>query len=370
MVSLEYIHYLPKLESIERHVQNGLISKVKHSEYPLYIYNYTRNTVFERYWDQHTVNCRGLILDNQGNVISRPFPKFFNVEDYASTDDLFTKPFQIHEKLDGSLGIMYPTPDGGYAVASRGHFHSPQAQFATEALQKSFKETPWIPNPDYTYIFEIIYPQNRIVVDYGDFAGLVFLAAIHTETGSNLFNFGNASDYPGPIPKIFTFENDHPKNLEQFVGDNQEGFVLYFPHANTRLKVKGNIYKELHKIVTGTNTKTIWQWLRSNRSIEHLLESVPDECDQWIREEIENFKHEFSLQESLAQFHFDQAKEYIETHYGPLEYNRKEFADHIKSNEYRDIMFLMASSWNYRDNIWKRIKPTQLEYPPFRSMFE
>ena len=39
---------------------------------------------------------------------------------------------------------------------------------------------------EYTYLFEIIYPSNRIVVDYGSSRRLVLLAAVHTQTGIEL----------------------------------------------------------------------------------------------------------------------------------------------------------------------------------------
>ncbi len=35
------------------------------------------------YWDDITLNCRGLILDNEGRVIAKSFQKFFNMEEYA-----------------------------------------------------------------------------------------------------------------------------------------------------------------------------------------------------------------------------------------------------------------------------------------------
>ena len=39
----------------------------------------------------------------------------------------------------------------------------------------------WLGN-DITYLVEIIYPENRIVVNY-DFSGLVHITSLYTETG-------------------------------------------------------------------------------------------------------------------------------------------------------------------------------------------
>ena len=44
---------------------------------------------------------------------------------------------------------------------------------------------PFCPKPGKTYLFEIIYPENRIVVDYGDYKGLVLIDVIDNETGKS-----------------------------------------------------------------------------------------------------------------------------------------------------------------------------------------
>ena len=66
--------------------------------------------------------CRGLIFDEYGNLISRPYHKFFNVGEKAETQsnkiDL-TQPHVILEKLDGSMIRPIPTPDGSFRLATQ-----------------------------------------------------------------------------------------------------------------------------------------------------------------------------------------------------------------------------------------------------------
>ena len=53
-------------------IKDGYISERKHPECDYYIYNYTSKAQYQKQWEEDTMNCRGLILDGEGNVIARP----------------------------------------------------------------------------------------------------------------------------------------------------------------------------------------------------------------------------------------------------------------------------------------------------------
>src|SRR5690606_23624256 len=89
------------------------------------------------------------------------------------------------DKIDGSLGIQYRLPDGRQAIATRGSFTSDQALHATKRL----REAGWDIMPHdfaFTWLWEIVYPGNRVVVDYGDRDELVYLGAVGIEHGEFL----------------------------------------------------------------------------------------------------------------------------------------------------------------------------------------
>ena len=54
------------------------INEQKHPALDLIIWNYTPECQFSRSWDKYTEMCRGLITDSKGNIVARPFKKFFN----------------------------------------------------------------------------------------------------------------------------------------------------------------------------------------------------------------------------------------------------------------------------------------------------
>lgn len=140
-------------ELLEKYVEDGFISKRKHPKYDLWIYNYTAKTAYERFWNDLTLQCRGLILDKDYNVIARPFKKFFNYEENKHTA---TADFNIYEKLDGSLGIVF-FYSGEWIIATRGSFESEQAIKGAELLKKYNLDLLNMIAPRHTWLFEIIY---------------------------------------------------------------------------------------------------------------------------------------------------------------------------------------------------------------------
>ncbi len=192
----EHFEDLPKL------VAEKLITKRKHPAHPLWIYNYSPSAVNLKpdEWPEALNDCRGLILTEDGTIVGRPFRKFWNFE--PNRDNLIVDgelPV-VYEKLDGSLGILC-FYQGERIYATRGSFESDQAKWFQNKLRSS-SYPPY--EPGLTYCFEIIYPANRIVVDYGDSEEVVLLAVL-CDDGKEL----DISKFVHPFqkPKVYKFED-------------------------------------------------------------------------------------------------------------------------------------------------------------------
>ena len=218
---------------LEVAVDGGFVVRRAHPTLPLCILNYTeRATYTPDSWNAVTRNCRGLIYDtNTHEIVARPFPKFFNMgERYAPQCDP-TSRVVVTDKLDGSLGVLYRTPDG-LAVSTRGSFDSEQTKHATELVRTRYAE--FVPPHGHTLLFEIVYPDNRIVVDYGDMDDLILLGAIHIETGCSYFPHDDLLvAWPGPRTTVF----DHETLAHALAAPprpNAEGLVTYkLPASNS-----------------------------------------------------------------------------------------------------------------------------------------
>lgn len=337
-----------KNQLLQTMIDEKYISVQKHPTEELYIYNYTQLCQFDRVWNEATLECRGLILDDKYNVIARPFKKFFNFEEHTGSDSklpsLPIEEFEVFEKLDGSLGITYWV-GGKPLLATRGSFTSDQAIKGSQLLNKY----PNVWNRDYTYLFEIIYPENRIVVDYGKREELVLLAVINTLTGEEMAYEQMVALYSAVVPVVKRFDYTDIEKIRSIVEDNAEGFVIRFK-SGVRTKLKFEEYKRLHRLVTGVNAKTIWEMLRTNTPLAELIDRVPDEFYKWVNETYAKLMKQFLDIQGQCFKELDQAKQ-LET--------RKDQAIWIKNNcKYPGVVFsLLDGKSTSNDTIWRLIKP-------------
>lgn len=348
-------------------IDQGYISEKKHPECDYYIYNYTPKTQYERFWNERTMQCRGLILDGQGNVIARPFKKFFNLEEYAENSHLGLLPayknFNVYEKLDGSLGILYRMPTGEWRIATRGSFTSEQAKVGTEILQEKYSKVNFLFN--WTFLFEIIYPQNRIVVDYGQTKELVLLTVIDNNTGNEVpYNILKMFAQGSKIPLVKRYDSKqiNLENLKtKFDSENREGFVIQFDHG-LRVKMKYEEYVRLHKILTGVSTKTVWELLKNNQPLDQIIDKVPDEFYNWFNEQVQKLKMQYHKIYSQCTWMIAEIPDLTTAEkYGILAKVAKE----IKEHPYAPVIFAMWRDKPYKQIIWKMIRPKYQQ--PFKT---
>ena len=391
------------LNILNEYIEKGLIIKQVHPTLPLSIYNYSRTCQYGGLWDEITLACRGLVLDNEGDVIAKPFPKFFNYEEHTA-EEIPNELFEVYEKMDGSLGICFyyereltyseryklwfngnyetgmeyyedivpnfddpyfhptPTKKGEWHIATRGSFVSEQAVKGKELLEKyNFQKL----HTDYTYLFEIIYKENRIVCDY-DFEDVVLLGVINTKTGIEVNIHSDTEDVRiqniikniglNVVTRYNTFGEGFDE-LKKEISNSKEGYVIRFRNG-MRMKIKGDEYVRLHRILTNFSTTDIWELLRSGGDMNEFLERVPDEFDKWVKTTIRDLKYaHFQISERAGKLHdgFRYGK------YGDVypEPTKKEFAEFVMKQyePLRSVMFAMWDKKPYDDIVWKLIKP-------------
>lgn len=342
----------------------GLVRCTKHPTADLFIWNYTQEAQFSGALKTDTVlaQLRGLIVDGNGSVKARGFNKFFNLGEQPDVDKSYEgERFEVEEKLDGSLGIMYH--DGtDWAIATRGSFTSDQAIEGTRILRTKYKSWTDTLNPailGVTHLFEIIYPENRIVVDYDGLSDLVLIGKVIVPYGYDLPVQG--CGYPGPIKKSWG-KWSHAGVVSSAFGpecEGKEGFVLRYDDGH-RVKVKLPEYLRLHRIVTNCNEKSVWEACRTG-TLSSMLENVPDEFYKWVAAIKNRLEQEFVdiwnkvLDESVPLL--------------PLKNDRKAFAAHATASQYSPILFCLLDGKidKAKDYVWKMIEPKGNTPAPFAS---
>jgi len=339
---------------------------VRCNEHPdnneLWILNYTEKAAFDNHWNNVTLNCRGLIIGPFCNIVARPFPKFFNYGQTGCPEISLDTEVVVSDKMDGSLGILYRNPDTGkYAIATRGSFTSDQAIHATELFQTKYAD--YIPPQNLTLLFEIIYPENRIVCDYGDMDDLVLLGSVDNVNGDN-WDAGSIDwGWPGPKAESFPYLT-FGEALAAPPRPGKEGFVVNAFIEGFRVKLKQEDYIKLHRIVTGLNARSVWAAMLDD-TVEDLIEQIPDEFHEFIREvetdiEKATYAHFLAAKRELRRIKNDMTK--------ANESTKKDFALRAKDNEYAWALFKFWDGVSFVEiygEFLKRAKPAH-DYSPLK----
>lgn len=343
---------------LDEMLEKGYVRERFHPEFPeLSILNYTEKAAFEREWNVVTRSSRGLIWNTETHeVLARPFAKIHNWDEPEAPRITEDAPlYWFANKEDGSLGILFRTPTGFPAIATRGSFASDQAIKATIMLHKSGMAYVYDEYIDsgYTPLFEIIYPENRIVLDYGGIEELVLLGYIHVATGAFIppVRAGN--------PDVATM-HDLFMDLSR---PNSEGWVAWLDPYKA-VKIKQADYVELHRIVTGLNKKSVWRALREGRpAYLALLEQLPDELYKWAEGVADELNRAFaSIMRGADEWYLyllDQDYVWETDELGEQQINRGAFARAAQEvdHKYKSFMFSLLDGKGIEDKIWQMIEP-------------
>lgn len=326
----------------------------------LAIYNYTNKTQIFHVWNRVTSACRGLIVEEStGKVIARPWDKFFN---YSEGDEKHLvhgelSNYVLMDKMDGSLGILY-FRNGEYRIATRGSFNSEQAIRATKMFrekyldERSSEEWQHIMQ-DFTFMFEIIYPENQIVVNYEDREELVLL-------GARFINEQNHTSHPvasSTAAEILGWHHSianvyQPNDLKEFLEenpfDNSEGYVILTEDGYMG-KIKHQEYVDLHKVVFEFSEKSAWSLLSQGNVVDiSYMNSIRKNDVQRV----------IDLVASL----YENASTACDAYYAeilnslPADFERKEFALKAREFEYPSVLFTMLDGGNVENAIWRAVK--------------
>lgn len=349
-------------------LEQKYVKAQSHPVLPLTIYNYTDMAMWDKTWNDVTTQCRGLIVNHDGEVVARPWRKFFNYGEYDNEQNAGRDPasapvhqtldmlssVQTTDKKDGSLGILYPTSQG-HSVATRGSFTSEQAVRASFLWYKrGYNEMP-VPT-GWTLLFEIVYPENRIVLDYAGLDDLVLLGAVNIESGLTIGpDHFLLIPWQGPRTEVFE-DRTLVQALARHPRPNAEGVVVRYvsgPDENLMVKIKQDDYVALHRLITGMNARVIWERMGSGDMIEDIQRGVPEEFWPWIAEVGTELQLAGSDIMSDAMDDYNMVIRNL-----PHGWTRKDFAEAVVLFEYKAYLFQLLDGKDIRPVIWKNIKPS------------
>lgn len=189
--------------------------------------------------------------------------------------------------------------------------------------------------------------QNRIVVNYGDYEGLILLSAFDTKSGIEISRT-ELEKLEGEwelVREYKTGDKDYTI-LKDMISNDSEGFVIRF-RDGFRMKIKGEEYIRLHRIITNVSTRDVWEYLKENKPFDELLDKVPDEFYTWVKDTKESLENQFN-----------EIKLKVEKEFRIL-VNKKEYAEKIKDNPIKHLLFKRLDSYSQEmdEIIWDMIYP-------------
>ena len=349
-------------EEFQQAIEDNLIYRTRHPEYPYSIYKYSQACTYSGSWNEVTTASRGLILhDETGEIIARPFPKFFNYSEGKTPAELMVGDIHVTEKLDGSLGISYINPQGEMEITTAGGFQAEQAAHATELYNERYKGN-WEPREGYTYLWEIIYPENRIVVDYGDEDDLHLLGAVEIATGRSV-PVSHLTEWKWKKATTYEGFDSMDKVVNAPERSNAEGYIVHFVETGVRVKFKHEEYVKLHRIMTGVSERSIHNLLASGgkSSLEEVKQTAPEEFTDFINKSIDKLEKQYADEESKIKKAYQELVDSL-----PSDVEQKDFALAVQKmpKGLSNHMFsLRAGKGVNEKKIWESIEP------PFERSF-
>ena len=316
----------------------------------LWLYNYNDIVLVER---NHPVlmKCRGLVVDSEGRTLNFPFERFFNNWEKEKAE-IDWKSAIAEEKLDGSMCSCFWNGKD-WEIATRSSFYPNQdaeKKFDDYVdfdllFRKHFKKFNLL-DKNFSYIFEIITKENRIVTYY-DYEAIYLVGArelITLKEVSQKVLDETAKMLKVKRPKKYPAENvEQCKKLFEGMKEDEEGLVIIDKNFN-RIKLKQESYFRLARIKM-LSEQDIFEYVLGLLQIDtEFLDKLPE-----VKAKIEEIKGKWNKV-------MERAKEVFETIKDKP--TRKEFASEALKYPFRDILFSMLDKREIAKERmrWDRIK--------------
>lgn len=221
--------------------------------------------------------ARGIIFrEEDWKLVCFPFTKFFNVDEIYA-DKIDWDNCQVQEKIDGSL-IKVWFDSGVWNISTNGNINAMESEIGNDLCPydsfgdmflNNFKymENPSsVLNKNYTYMFEMVSPYTKIVVNYPK------IDIYHIGTRDNLTGKELNVDIGIKKPKLFNLgTKQEVKEAAYKLPFNEEGYVVVDKDFN-RVKIKSPAYVNAHRLVNNhvINKEKILDLIRINEQSEFL----------------------------------------------------------------------------------------------------
>lgn len=252
-----------------------------HPSLPLQILNYSPTTPKK---DPIARQCRSLVVDEDYNLVSRSFSRFFNWGEFPEEEKNFDwSDFRVFSKEDGSL-INFFYLDGWH-MTTKSTFGFGEMPYASVTWRdhvlsvlglNSFDELSKYLDKNLSYACELVGPYNKVVKNYkvsDVFLLATFSKAEEVDVQKVPYIFAKPTSYGlSSIEEMKDWIERISKTDPEF-----EGFVAKDKN-NQRFKLKSRTYYEIHSL------KDNGAIYRDNKLLPHVLDNNRAELELYLPE--------------------------------------------------------------------------------------
>ena len=328
------------LDDVKKVLDKEEFILVDKGDYQVITYVYQDSTTFT---DPLHAECRGIIFDKDGHIMSRRFHKFFNLGEKDLEVD-WNQPHVILEKLDGSMispieidgCIRWTTKMGITDVAMQA-----EEFVAKNPVYSQFAET--LISMGKTPIFEWCSRKQRIVVDYPE--DKLVLLAVRNNVNGRYYTHSQVKEFFlfdcfENIPLVETVEMEGLKEdeLVKAIRANEtfEGIIIQFDNGHM-IKVKGDWYLQLHRAKAATDSEEKLLTIILDDKLDDLLPTLPDDLKDKVIEYQDNVMNGIIKTCVKINTYYQEAGGFVK------DITRKKFASNVMTFDpvYRPILFKM-----------------------------
>lgn len=285
--------------------------------------NFTRNAFYHSKWNELSVKARGMFVDDSGNIVTRSYDKFFNLEEVEETsiENLrknLVFPVRVYQKENGFLGIL-SAHNGELLYCSKSQtYKSEQGDFARlfktifeKEYAKTLKEIKeYIISNGVSMVFEVISPEDRHIIDYNDKSKCYLLDVIKNKIEVekiSLIELQKIANKFG-LPCKHLYGKCDEANREVFFSA-LEKHITEYPCI---WQGEGWVYEDARgfQFKQKTNFYKFWKMIRSCMRKENLplkppLKVFPEEMRDRIREDYKIIREYFLTNKENGVFYDD-----------------------------------------------------------------
>ena len=323
------------------------------------------NQLFSDFKEPIVREARGLIIKKSGyafKLVCMPFTKFFALGDPNALGDLkslyMKRKWLVEEKVDGSLIKLF-YDEGKWNIATNGTIDASKAEvqegenseFPNYLALFKYASKDKIDysklNQHYTYMFELVSPENKVVCAYNT-STIYYLGRRNIKTLKEVSYFEDdclglekckrprcTVIYPKTSPKKAMAELKHKVDSLTTSDENFEGVVISDEGLKSRIKIKSSEYLRLSKI-KGNGILT------DKKILFMIINSLDDDAIQAFPE----YRPKFEKVKSQLSKWIDDINKDIEYLKSNSWNNQKEFAEWAKETTYSPFMFTAYKSEN------------------------